>query len=192
MKRQLALGLTLLGMILLAAAIPARGQEAGGMPTPPTPGPEHAVLQKFVGEWESKSEANMGPGQPAVSCNGTASAKMLGGFWVINNSTADGMGAKVEAVQTIGYDSAKKMYVGTWIDSMWNHLWHYEGQYDEGTKTLSLEADGPNFMKMDGSTSKFRDSYQFKSDDEIAVSSAMQDDKGEWVTFMTGTMTRKK
>ena len=95
------------------------------------------------------------------------------------------------AVQTIGYDEAKKKYVGTWVDSMMNHLWRYEGSVDDSGKILTLEADGPNFMAA-GKTTKFRDAYEFKSTDHIVATSSMRTDDGKWVTFMTGQVRRVK
>jgi hypothetical protein len=46
-------------------------------------------------------------------------------------------------------------------------------------------------MTQPGKTANYRDSYEFKSADEIVVTSETIID-GEWVTFMHGTMTRKK
>ena len=95
------------------------------------------------------------------------------------------------AVQMIGYDSEKKKYVGTWVDSMMNHMWRYEGSVDDSGKTLTLEAEGPNFMAA-GKTTKFRDAYEFKSKDHIVATSSMLTDDGKWVTFMTGQVRRVK
>lgn len=157
----------------------------------PAPQKEHEWLQKFVGEWESDSEANVDPGQPALKCKGTMAARMLGGFWLVSESKTEMAGTEVNAVQTIGYDPKAKKYVGTWVDSMINYMWKYEGTVDPSGKTLTLEAEGPNFMK-DGKTAKFRDAYEFKSKDHIVVTSSMQGDDGKWTVFMTGNARRKK
>jgi hypothetical protein len=116
---------------------------------------------------------------------------MLGGFWVISDMTGDMGGVNMTAVQTIGYDSEKKKYVGTWVDSMMNHLWRYEGEVDSTGKTLTLEAEGPNFLA-NGKSAKFRDAYEFKSEDHIVATSSMLADDGKWVTFMRGDIRRKK
>jgi hypothetical protein len=157
----------------------------------PQPLNEHEWLKQFEGDWETKMEASAGPGQPEMKCEGTMTSKPLGGFWVVSYWKAAMMGTPTEAVQTIGYDSKKKKYVGTWVDSMTDLMWKYEGTVDPTGKILTLEADGPNFT-MPGQTAKFRDVYEFKSPDEIATSSAMQSADGNWVTFMTGTAVRKK
>ena len=57
--------------ITLCASSLARAQE---FPELPAPQKEHEWLKQFVGEWETHSEAVMGPGQPAIKCEGTMNA----------------------------------------------------------------------------------------------------------------------
>ena len=157
----------------------------------PAPVKEHQWLQQFVGEWETHSEATMGPDQQPLKCEGSMTTRMLGGFWVINEIKGDMAGTTMSGLQTIGYDPDRKKYVGTWVDSMMNYLWKYEGTVDKSGKKITLEAEGPNFMAA-GKLTKFRDAYEFKSADQIISTSSMQTEDGQWITFMTGTMQRKK
>jgi hypothetical protein len=101
------------------------------------------------------------------------------------------MGTTVNAIQTIGYSPEKEKYVGTWVDSMNNHLWEYEGDVDDSGNKLILEAEGPNFM-LAGKLTKFRDTYEFRSPDHIEAASLMLGDDGKWIQFMTGQIRRKK
>ena len=155
------------------------------------PEKQHQWLQQFVGSWETESEGSMGPDQPPMKCRGTMKTRMLGGFWVVNEMQGDIMGTPMTGIQTIGYDSANKQYVGTWVDSMMNHMWKYEGTVDESGKILTLEAMGPNFMA-EGKLAKFRDAYEFKSADHIVATSSMLRSDGKWIAFMTGNMRRTK
>jgi hypothetical protein len=152
---------------------------------------EHDWLQKFVGEWTSHSKASVGPDQPEMECSGTISSRALGKLWVVNEMKGSMGEFEMHGLQTIGYDPQKKKYVGTWVDSMVNHLWHYEGTLDESGKKLTLEAEGPNHMA-GGKLTKFRDAYEFVSDDKIVITASMLGADGEWVTFMTGEATRQK
>jgi hypothetical protein len=161
------------------------------LPMFPQPVKEHEVLKQFVGEWNTMSEGVAGPDQPAMKCEGKIKSKMLGGFWVVNEMESNTPGFQMTGLQTVGYDMKSKKYVGTWVDSMMNHMWKYEGNWDEAGKVLTLQAEGPNFME-GGKSAQFRDIYQFKTKDQIAISSQMQGEDGKWVTFMTGTATRKK
>jgi hypothetical protein len=157
----------------------------------PKPTAEHEWLKKFVGEWESTSEAPGALGQPAVTCQGKSTSRMLGELWVISQIENEMQGLTVHAIQTIGYDPEKKKYIGTWVDSMMNHLWKYEGSVDDQGTKLTLEAEGPNFLTP-GKTTKFRDAYEFKSDDHIVATASMLGEDGQWIQFMKGDMRRKK
>ncbi|MEW4487428.1 DUF1579 domain-containing protein [Thalassoglobus sp. JC818] len=164
---------------------------AVGQETPdfPTPGPEHEWLEKFVGNWALTSKAKMGPDQPDLECSGKMECQMLGGFWLINKMNNEMLGSTMKGVQTIGYDPAKKKYVGTWVDSVTSTFWVYEGTVNEAGNKITLEADGPNMM-IPGETSTFRDSYEFLSPDHVVVTSSMKGDNGEWITFMSGDAKR--
>ncbi len=175
--------------LLFVNTITLKAQDA--MPQMPQPTKEHQWLKKFVGQWTVKHQGQMGPDQPPMEMQGSIESRDLGGFWVINELKSEMPGMSVTGVQTIGYNRQKKKYVGTWVDSMTDFIWHYEGTVDESGMTLTLEAEGPNMMAA-GKTAKFRDIYEFKSDDEIAVYSKMQGDDGNWTTFMSGTAVRKK
>ncbi|PHQ37325.1 DUF1579 domain-containing protein [Rhodopirellula bahusiensis] len=155
------------------------------------PTQKHEWLQKFSGTWTTKSEASMGPEQPPVQCEGTMTSRMLGGFWLINNMKGDYAGTPMNGIQTIGFDTTKKKYVGTWVDSMTSFMWHYQGQVDTTGKILTLEAEGPNFMT-DGTTTKFEDIYEFKSENDLSIKSRILAEDGKWVTFMSGIATRSK
>ncbi len=173
---------------LLSIQSMAVGQEA---PVMPQPTQQHIWLEKFVGEWTTESKGTMGPDQPPMECHGTLSSRKLGGFWVVNEIKGEWSGIPMTGIQMIGYDQGKKKFVGTWVDSMTDFLWRYEGELDASGKKLTLEADGPNFM--DGSkTTKFQDIFEFKSAEEILMTSRMLSEDGTWVTFMSGTAKRIK
>lgn len=182
---------TLFTSVFCVALIATSTLVAQELPPQPKPQKEHEWLYKFVGEWESEAEGPAGPGQPPTKCKGTISARKLGGYWVVSDLKTELSGVQIVAVQTVGYDPQSKKFVGTWVDSMLNYLWKYQGSLDESGKILTLEAEGPNFM-VEGKTAKFRDVYEFKTPDHFVQSSQMQGDDGKWVTFMTGNSRRKK
>lgn len=43
-----------------------------------------------------------------------------------------------------------------------------------------------------GTLTKFQDIYEFRSADELTISSRMPGSDGRWITFMTGTATRQQ
>jgi hypothetical protein len=190
--RFLTVTILLLGLAITGPACTVHAQETAPIALhAPQPVEQHQWLQQFVGEWNTESKAMMGTDQPPIECTGTLSSRKLGGFWVINEMKGDMMGQTIIGVQTIGYDPDKQKYIGTWADSVSSFMWHYIGEVDATGKTLTLEAEGPNFMG-DGKPTKFHDVYQFKSADEIAISSKMLASDGKWITFMSGTAKRRR
>jgi hypothetical protein len=181
----------LLPTLMLSLLVAPEMGLAQAPPDMPEPTKEHAWLAQFVGEWKTESKATMGPEQPPMECSATLVSRQLGGFWVMNEMKGDMAGTPMTAIQTIGYDAAKKKYVGTWVDSMTSFMWQYEGSVDATGKILTLRADGPNFAG-DGSLTQFEDIYEFKSDKQIILTSRMKVKQDEWLTFMSGTATRLK
>jgi Protein of unknown function (DUF1579) len=179
------LSLFMLATIFLSSVVPAQNA-----PPSMVPDKEHKWLQQFVGEWVMESSGTMGPGQPEIKSKGKMKSRSMGGMWVLNEITMTIPGADINGVQILGYDPAKKKYIGSWVDSMNSHMWTYEGTVDEAGKKISLEADGPNFMAP-GKTTKFRDEYEFKSTDQVVATSSMLGEDGKWIVFMTGTITRE-
>ncbi|MEZ6096818.1 MAG: DUF1579 domain-containing protein [Pirellulaceae bacterium] len=152
---------------------------------------QHKWLAKFEGSWTTTMSNPSAPGMPAVESTGSLESESLGGHWMINRYEADMNGEQFKAIQTIGFNSEKKKFVGTWVDSITDQLWLYEGELDESGKKLILEAEGPSMID-DRKTALFRDAYEFQSDDLIIATSSIQDANGKWIEFMSGQMKRKK
>ena len=156
------------------------------------PQKEHEWLQKLVGEWTSEIEMAMGPDKPAEKCVGTESVRSIGGLWV----ACEGRGKMPDGgpaitIMTLGYDPAKKRYVGTFIGSMMTHMWLYEGSLDGSGKVLTLDTEGPDFAT-EGKMTKYKDVVEFKTDDHRLLSSHMLGDDGKWTGFMTAHYRRKR
>jgi hypothetical protein len=175
---------TMVATLLVAASVHA--QEA-----PPMPTEQHKWLDQLVGEWDTSSEVTFAPGMPPLKCEGKESVRKLGGFFTVSEQVGNFMGTEVKGVMTLGYDAEKKKYIGTWVDSMSSHMWHYVGTVDDAGKVLTLEAEGPNPLA-EGKKAKFRDVITIKDKDHKVMTSSMLGEDGKWVTFMTANYTRKK
>jgi len=113
------------------------------LPQMPKPVAEHQVLKNFVGEWDCEMESFMEPGKPTKH-KSTVSGKMVGDFWAAIDVKGDLAGMPFAGHGTFGFDAAKKKAIGTWVDSMGDFLWMYDGKI-EGNKLL-LNAKGPSPM----------------------------------------------
>jgi hypothetical protein len=184
--RKFAIAAFVLSTVMWSQRVSA--QEAPPMPEPTE---EHKWLEQLVGDWKVASEMKFGPDTPAIKCEGKESVRKLGGFWTISETNGDWMGNEVTGVMTLGYDPKTKKYVGTWVDSATNHLWHYVGTLDDAKKVLTLEAEGDNPLAP-GKKAKFRDVITIKDKDTKVMTSSMQMDDGSWTQFMTANYTRRK
>jgi Protein of unknown function (DUF1579) len=159
---------------------------------PPEPQKEHLWLEKLVGEWSFETECIMGPGQPPSTHAGTEAVRSMGGVWFLCEGRGDMPGGgTATTLMTLGYDQAKKRYVGTFIGSMMTNLWLYEGQLDASGKILTLDTDGPSFTEP-GKTAKYQDIIEIKSDNHRVLSSQALGEDGKWHRFMTANYRRRK
>jgi hypothetical protein len=175
---------------VLAVAVGLAVGRADG-PGLAAPAPEHAWLQRLVGEWEFESEAVMAPGQPPVKGKGTETVRAVGGFWVVGEMKCEMMGQPMTGLMTVGYDAAKKRYVGTWVCSMCDWMCQYEGSVDSAGKTLTLNCEGPSPADP-AKKVKMKDVVELKDKDTRVLTSSMLGEDGKWVPFMTLTAKRKK
>lgn len=166
------------------------GSWAEGMPEFPKPSPEHAWLQQLVGEWDAETEAYMAPDQPPVKLKGTESIRSVGGFWTVSEIKSTMLDQPFTGNLTLGYDTDKKEYVGTWVDSMTGRLWNYQGKLDAAANTLTLETEGACPLSP-GKVTKFREVIELKSPDHKVFSSFMLGEDGQWIPTMTSHSQRK-
>lgn len=158
----------------------------------PAPVDQHKWLQKLVGKWTSSADCVMGPDQPVVKSEGKETVRAVGPYWIIGEGEAtmpDGTAGQM--MLTLGYDPAKKAFVGSWIGSMMNFMWTYLGELDASGKKLTLNTEGPSFAG-DGSIAKYREIIEIISDHERSWRSEAQAPDGKWITFMTARYKRMK
>ncbi|MGH7480975.1 MAG: DUF1579 domain-containing protein [Longimicrobiales bacterium] len=158
---------------------------------------EHRWLERLVGEWTSEFEASASPGEPPATLRVTEVVRSLDGAWVVCEGRAEmpGGGTSI-SIMTLGFDPAKGRFVGTFVSSMMNHLWVYDGALDANRKVLELDAEGPSFseegeiIKGRGLT-KYKDFIEFLDDDHRVLSSSQLGEDGEWHDFMRAEYRRK-
>ena len=153
------------------------------------PQQEHRWLHKLIGDWTYESDD---PTDPAKRCTGSEHVRKLGELWVLaeGQGEAPGVGAAVN-LMTVGYDSEKKRFVGSWVGSMMSNIWIYDGELDSSGRILTLNSEGPS-MAGDGTTSRYQDVIEFKSDDHRVMSGRVMTDDGTWQQFMTVDYRRKR
>jgi hypothetical protein len=174
------------GIVLMIAAT-----SQAQVPEMPKPTKEHALLAQFAGEWNVTAETVPAPGEAAIKCEGTESAKLMGGFWLVSQAEANMMGMPVKSLLTIGYSPASKKYTGTFVCTMDSTLWKYDGAMDEKGQKLTLETEGPSPLDAT-KKAKFREILELKDKDHKTFTSFMQGDDGKWQQIVTMEYRRKK
>lgn len=152
---------------------------------------EHDGLRRFLGEWTVEMDAPPGV-EPAAHPPWIETVRSLEGAWIVAESHGSRPGGRPSVtITTLGLDPARQRYVGTFIGSMMTHMWVYEGTVDASGQVLELETEGPTFDGS-GGTAKYRDSYQFVSDDHRILQSKALNGDGEWQEFMVAHDRRRR
>ncbi len=155
------------------------------------PTAEHKWLHRLVGEWESEADCHDEKGEQQKN-KGTESVRSLGGLWVVADGSGEMPGGgEARMLMTLGYDPAKKRFIGTWAGSMMTHMWIYEGELDASGKQLTLNTTGPDFGKP-GATAAYQDIITFVTDDHRTLTSRMQAADGSWNQIMEAHYRRRK
>lgn len=178
----------LLGMIV-SAGLGSGSVRADDEPFPmPKPGPEHQILKKQAGVWDATVESTMPDGKVDVS-KGVETCTLLGdGLWVVTNFKGKFAGMDFEGHGINGYDTTKKKYVGTWVDSMTTNLSTMEETYDPATKTMSgwMDMPGPS-----GQIIKSKLTSQWKDDNTRVFTMSMPGPDGKDLTMMKISYKRR-
>lgn len=98
------------------------------------PGPEHAALERFIGEWETTTRVWLEPGgEPYAESEGTASHHWLEeGRWLAMESSGTMMGIPHHGFGMLGYDNFKQKYVASFVDNISTAILSMEGAWEEG------------------------------------------------------------
>jgi len=166
---------TIAAVVAAVLATPALAQE------PPKPGPEHELLKKREGTWDTTMKAG------GMEYKGTVTFKMeLGGLWLVGSLESDLGGQKFSGKSLDTYDAGKKKFVGVWADSMGTTPMLMEGAYDPAKKALTMIGEGPG---MDGKPTKWKSVSEMPDDDTVLMSMYVGDGKEPMFTV---TYKRKK
>lgn len=151
---------------------------------------EHEWLRQLVGEWTYEMDCPGGPDGATMKVSGKETVRAFGDIWFqAEGLTAGPDGAPARTLLTVGYDPQKGRFCGTWIGTMMNTLWVYDGELDERENKLVLGSRGPN---TEGGTSNYRDIIIMHSRDERSFVAMIEKEDGRWETMMAVRYSRKR
>ena len=146
---------------------------------------EHAFLERMVGDWDVTS-SDMTNGRPWVE-----TVRSLHGIWFVAEGNGEVFdGRQATTVLTLGFDPAKDRYVGSWIGSMMDYMWVYEGEVEPDGKALSLYTTGPDFEA--GGMADYREQIALLDDDVRTFTSSVKQPDGSWKQFMEARYERRR
>lgn len=183
-------------LFLFAAPLPAQeksghGEDPGRQATSPaSPGAEQASLAKLAGDYDRMVKF-LGPGAVGMpSFKGTAKLSVvLGGRFLMEESTDVVMGRKVDALRIYGYNNATKHYEMARMYTMSTAITMMTGTSSDGGKTIEYSGSTDN---MGSSRSPLHAKLRIINDDEFEVTMSTTGDDGKDAPFQSTTYTRRK
>jgi hypothetical protein len=163
-------------LLALGSAAPVARPAAGAGAAPAE------FLQALAGEWSVVTEAIPGPGLDPIRTESREVARLLGGRWLVAESTRLQGGRELTSILTLGYDPAAQRFVATWIDAMQAHLWLYAGTLDDTGGVLTLETEGP-ILGDATRTTRYREIHEVVDADQRVMRSLILAPNGEWFEF---------
>ena len=148
---------------------------------------EHRWLEGFTGEWQMLADPNAPPEETTDDWHESGRMLETGSWLVVQSHGAMPGGGKAESVFTVGFDASRGKYVGTWIGSMMDHLWVYEGVRDGNS--LVLNSVGPSWDRP-GQMDSYQDIYTLDGPDARSLKSQVLQTDGTWKVFMTAKYKR--
>jgi hypothetical protein len=179
----------LAGGVALVAVIASATLQAQ---EPPKPTKEHEELKSEVGAWDAEVSMWMSPDAEPMKSKAVETNEMFGDFWLMSEFEGEFGGEKFKGHSMLGYDPAKKKYVGTWTDTMSPYLMTMEGDYDEATHTSTMYGMGTSMET--GKAEKSKMVTVYTSDDEKTFTMYMEKPgaEDEWIKVMEIKYKRRK
>ncbi len=144
---------------------------------PPKPGPEHKLLDVFIGKWINEGHTVASASAPAVEIlTSDVYEWMPGGFFVLHTAYGRIGNMDVGGTEIIGYDAASKKYRTDFFDSQGN----------VSTEELTVRGDTWTWK---GETTRTTATFTDNGKTQTAHHERL-DDEGNWVPSMEVTLTK--
>ena len=192
MKKALALAVPLVAVAGLVWARQDMGGKEQDQPQLPKPGKEHEAMKELEGTWDFVMKHRMAPDAPEVESKGVETCSMVGGFWMVFDIKVPAMvmGMPWHGHGIMGFDPAKKKYVGSFVHNMTPYLSTGEGTMDAAGKVLTMTWEGMDDRT--GKVGKMREVFERKDKDHSVMTMYGPGPDGKETVYFTSTYTRKK
>ena len=155
-----------------------------------TPGSQHQMLAKGVGEWTVTNTYWFTQGAEPVTSEGTAVGSMLmGGRYLQTVQKGNVMGMPFEGMSVEAYDNGLGKFVSTWIDNMGTGIGFAEGTIDPASGKIVYEGTMTDPMTKMGTW--FKQTFEIVDENTHKIEMFMKGEDGIEFKNMEVTMTRK-
>jgi len=157
-----------------------------------TPGKNHEIFKKYVGDWDVETKSWPKPGaEPMIGKGSMKNELIFDGRYVKCKFEAMMMGMKFTGMQIVGYDLYQNKYVTFWIDNMSTSFVYSSGLLDESGKVLTETGEWPDPMTEGKKMQKVKNVTKFIEDGKYMFAMFMVMPDGTEFKSMELTLTRK-
>jgi hypothetical protein len=157
-----------------------------------TPGKEHELLKKYVGDWTVDIKMWQDPaGQPQMSTGTMKSALLFDGRYVKCDFQGTMGGMKFQGLEVIAYDLFQRKYTTFWIDSWSTAFMTTTGSLDMSGKVLTETGTYPDPMTDGQTQQKVKNVTTFMDDGRIKYEMYMAMPDGKEAKSMELVYARK-
>ncbi|MAY74103.1 MAG: hypothetical protein CMJ31_05125 [Phycisphaerae bacterium] len=151
----------------------------------------HRWLDQLVGDWVYEGSCDAGPDAPPMSWSGRESVRKLGDLWVIGEGVGSmpDQDGEMRTVMTLGFDTRRGRFCGTFVCSVFDHMFVYDGTLNDERKALTLDTEGPDFQDP-AKLSKYQDIIAVEDASTRTLTSRLPGPGSGWTTFMQATYKR--
>lgn len=136
------------------------------------PGPEHAVIEKFAGDWDCEMKLWMAPGaEPVTSTSRETSEMVLGGRFLRTHAVGEmqfgDTSYSVESMGMLGFDRRNGVFTTVGFDTMGTYYITASGVQDPETGAITMY--GSDHDEATGVTQTYKFVFRLLDDDHYLI-----------------------
>jgi len=151
------------------------------------PGPQHKLLEQFVGKWDISIKWTLAPGKPPFEAKATSEQDMIFGGRFLHAKVKFSLPGFPENFELIGYDNLKKEYFSTTFMSIETAPMTMLGSLDAAGKVFSWKYEYPSIS---GRTIHGRQTTRFENPDRYTAEAYETGNDGKEYKAFEGVWTR--